>query len=141
MPVSLGGYEIQGALGKGGAGADYRAWGQRGEVAIKALHRLEHETLARFEREARIQEQLGADAGFVPLIEVGRAPSGPYLVMPLLRGGTLRDRLRGGALGVEETVALGRRLAKALGRAHELGVVHRDLKPENVLFGDDGAPL
>src|SRR5205823_1073109 len=61
------------------------------------------------------------------------------LVMPFLRGGTLRDRLARGPLPVEETVALAIALATALGRAHEGGIVHRDLKPENVLFQEDDA--
>ncbi|HZU97437.1 MAG TPA: bifunctional serine/threonine-protein kinase/formylglycine-generating enzyme family protein, partial [Planctomycetota bacterium] len=60
---------------------------------------------------------------------------------PLLRGGTLRDRLRKGRLGVDETWKLGRELATSIGWAHERGIVHRDLKPENVLFDDRGRPL
>src|SRR5205823_1550498 len=83
----------------------------------------------------------GASSGFVPLLDVGTTESGPFLVMPLLRGGTLRDRLGRGPLEAAEAVALGRALAGALGRAHALGVVHRDLKPENILFDEDGRPL
>src|SRR5207253_3923760 len=62
----------------------------------------------------------------------------PYLVFPLVPGGSLRDRLAKGALGIEETVGLGVALARALGRAHAAGIIHRDLKPENVLFADPG---
>src|SRR5207248_3143035 len=64
-----------------------------------------------------------------------------YIVMPLLAGGTLRDRLRSGALGIEESVDLVQKLAAAAGRAHARGIVHRDLKPDNVLFTAGGEPL
>src|SRR5437870_12671373 len=61
--------------------------------------------------------------------------------MPLMEGGSLRDRLRRGPLAPEEAVALGVALARAVGRAHAAGILHRDLKPENVLFTADGSPL
>src|SRR5581483_11570285 len=69
---------------------------------------------------------------FVPILDSGVDP--PFIAMPLLPGGTLRERLARGPLPIDEAVALVARLARALGRAHERGVVHRDLKPENVLF-------
>src|SRR5258705_6571235 len=82
-----------------------------------------------------------ARVGFVPSHDAGTSERGPYLVMPFVAGGTLRDRMRRGPLGVAETVTLGRALAEALGRAHARRIVHRDLKPENILFAEDGAPL
>ncbi len=141
--MHVGPYEVTERLGQGAVGIVFAARSPSGAaVAIKLLQRSTPEELARFEREARLQSQLGAAAGFVPLLEVGRCEQGPYLVMPLLRGGTLRDRLRRGPLGVPETVELGVTLARALGRAHALGVVHRDVKPENVLFDAvTGEPL
>src|SRR5581483_3280807 len=137
----VAGYELLETLGKGAAGSVYRARGPGGEVALKVLHRADAEALARFEREARLQEQLGASAGFVPLLARGRSEQGAWLAMPLLGGGTLRGRLRAGPLSADETRALGVTLARALGRAHELGIIHRDLKPENILFDDAGRPL
>src|SRR5205823_9313107 len=84
---------------------------------------------------------LGLAEGFVPLLSAGESPQGPYLVMPLIRGGTLHARLERGRLEVDDAVAIVRTLARAIGSAHALGLVHRDLKPENVLFGEDGRPL
>src|SRR6185295_9166594 len=74
-------------------------------------------------------------------VDLGESPAGPFLVMPLVEGGTLRDRLGRGPMKVEAAVALVATLARAVGRAHALGIVHRDLKPENVLFDGRGRPL
>ncbi len=112
------------------------------DVAIKVLLRPgAKEAVARFERERRLQASLGEAQGFVPVVDAGEDRSGPYLVMPLVTGGTLRDRLEKGPLALDEAIALVTRLATAIGRAHALGIVHRDLKPENVLFASEGAPL
>jgi tetratricopeptide (TPR) repeat protein len=92
-------------------------------------------------RERRLLAQLGKEEGFVPLLDAGQSSQGPYLVSPFLPGGTLRDRLEKGRLSVEETIEIGRTLASAAARAHELGIVHRDLKPENVLYDAGGRPL
>src|SRR5581483_2745306 len=62
------------------------------------------------------------------------AREGAWLVMPLVRGGTLRDRLAKGPLAPDAALEIARALARALARAHARGIVHRDLKPENVLF-------
>ena len=140
--MKIGPYEILGTLGRGGAGAVFRARGPSGaEVAVKVLLRLDERRRARFERERRLLGTFTAEDGFVPLLDAGSAPEGPYLVMPIVPGGTLRERLERGAFKLEEAVALGRSLAAALARAHGRGVVHRDLKPENVLFTAEGRPL
>jgi hypothetical protein len=122
-------------------GVVYRARSPEGEVALKVLLKPDaREALARFERERRLLASLAEEGGFVPLLDAGDSPHGPFYVMPLLQGGTLRARLVDGArLPVEETVALGVELSRALARAHEKGIVHRDLKPENVLFTQSGA--
>ena len=140
--MKIGPYEIQGSLGRGATGTVFRARAPSGEeVAVKLLAKLDARSHARFERERRLLGTFTAREGFVPLLDSGTTPDGPYLVMPIVPGGTLRERLEKGALGIEETLALGRSLAAALARAHERGVIHRDLKPENVLFTAEGQPL
>ncbi len=139
--MKVGPYEVLGTLGRGGAATVYRARSPSGdEVALKVLNVVDRDRLARFERESRLLATFTILDGFVPLLGSGRVPSGPYLVMPIIRGGTLRERLEEGPLAVRETIALGRDLASALARAHAKGIVHRDLKPENVLF-HEGLPL
>ena len=134
--MRIGVYDVSGEIGRGGMGLVLRAQAPDGRpVALKLLHRLEAEPLARFERERRLLGGLGALEGFVPLLDAGTAPSGqPYLVMPFMSGGTLRRRLDEGPMPVAAVVSLGGALARAVGRAHERGLVHRDLNPENVLY-------
>src|SRR5688572_13925602 len=141
--MRLGPYEVVNYLGQGGMGTVVRARAPDGrEVAIKMLRKPDSgEAVARFERERRLVQALGREAGFVPLLDAGETASGPYLVMPFLAGGTLRDRLEKGPLPVDDAIALLHKLSKALGHAHERGIMHRDLKPENVLFTDKGEPL
>jgi hypothetical protein len=144
--VKIGPYTVLGTLGQGGTGAVFRVLSPGGEeVALKLLGKTTPAALARFRREERLLGSFTARDGFVPLLDAGGSDDGPYLVMPLLGGGTLRERLADGPLGVEEALGLGRALARALGHAHARGVVHRDLKPENVLFAEGGtargAPL
>jgi tetratricopeptide (TPR) repeat protein len=138
-----GSYEILSELGRGGMGIVYRArapWGA--EVALKQLlPGGPPDELERFERERRLLASFGEREGFVALLDAGETAAGPYLVMPLLTGGTLRARLRRGPMKPDDAAALGRALATALGHAHERGVVHRDLKPENVLFDASGRPF
>ncbi len=139
----LGPYAIEGEIGRGGVGVVLRGRAPDGRaVALKLLLRADARVgLDRFEREWRIQADLGEAAGFVPLLDVGESARGPYLVMPFLAGGTLRERLRSGALPIDEAVRMTAAIAAAIGRAHQAGVVHRDLKPENVLFTVAGRPL
>ncbi|MEZ0229116.1 MAG: serine/threonine-protein kinase, partial [Planctomycetota bacterium] len=137
--MRLGAYTLHEELGRGTFGVVHRATGPDGAVvAVKVLLAPDPEALARFDRERRILAQLDAAAGFVPLLDAGEGAGRPYLVMPLLEGGTLAARLLAGPLPVAEGVALASRLARALGAAHALGVIHRDLKPANVLFDRAG---
>src|SRR5581483_4222023 len=138
----IGSYEVLGEIGRGGAGKVLRARDASGRiVALKQLLVADPEQLARFEREGSILAALGEEGGFVPLLDRGRTAEGPFLVLPFLAGGTLRDRLERGRLEIDEATELVRALARAMGRAHERGIIHRDLKPENILFDDDGRPL
>src|SRR5579883_821400 len=140
--MRIGGYELEGVLGRGGMGIVYRARRPTGEaVAIKVVTRRDKEAVARFDRERRLIAALTEEDGFVPLLDAGSSQETPYFVMPLVTGGTLRDRLGRGPLAIDETIRIGRALATALGRAHVKGIVHRDVKPENVLFAEDGRPL
>ena len=140
--MRLGQYEIEAPVGSGASGTVFRARDEQGGlVAIKVLHRLDRRAFERFEREKRLLESLHEQGGFVGLLGSGSSSSGPYLVMPFLAGGTLRDRLRQGRLGVEESLGIVTRLARTLGRAHARGIVHRDMKPENVLFSAEREPL
>ena len=138
----LGSYEIQAPLGAGGMGEVYRARDTklRRDVAIKILPEIftsDKERLARFEREARILAALNH-----PHIEViyGVEDAGGIraLVLELVEGETLRERLRRGCLPLPEALVIGRQIADALEAAHERGIVHRDLKPSNVKITPDG---
>jgi tetratricopeptide (TPR) repeat protein len=140
--MKIGAYEVLEELGRGGMGAVYRVRGPDGrEAAIKVLLGADRERVLRFERERRLLDSLGEAGGFVELLDAGVSGETAWLLMPLVPGGTLRQRLAAGPLGVEETIALGKELATALGRAHERGIVHRDVKPENIIFTARGRPL
>ena len=140
--MRVGPYEVLGELGRGGMGVVFRVRSPDGlDAALKILSRADPGALARFERERRLMATLGPEQGFVGILDSGTAPEGTWLLMPLVAGGTLRQRLDGRRLDVAETIALGVELATALGRAHERGIVHRDLKPENVLFTREGRAL
>jgi serine/threonine protein kinase len=135
-------YELGTIIGRGGAGTVYSATAPAGNaVAVKLLTKLAGTARERFERETRLHAQLGERDGFVPLLDSGTHDGIPFLVMPLVTGGTLRKRLEQGPLDLDDALELGIVLARALGRAHALGIVHRDVKPDNVLYTVDGRPL
>ena len=149
MPIStgtrLGPYEIVAPLGAGGMGEVYRARDTRlgREVAVKVLSgRLAASADARqrFEREARAISQL-AHPHICALYDVGREAENEYLVMELLEGETLSDRLAKGGLPLEQTLKFGGEIADALDKAHRRGIVHRDLKPGNVMLTKTGVKL
>jgi serine/threonine protein kinase len=138
----LGPYVIVAPLGAGGMGEVYRARDPRlgREVAIKVLPDLvarDPDRLARFEREARLLAAL-AHAGIASIFGVEEAGPAPALVMELVEGPTLAERIAQGRLSPEEALPVARQLAEALEYAHEHGIVHRDLKPANVKLRPDG---
>ncbi len=140
--MKIGPYEVLGELGRGGMGLVYRVRAPDGrDVALKLLLQRGQAHFARFDRERRLLMSLGEQDGFVGLLDAGVAPEGAWLLMPFVPGGTLRQRLAKGPLGIDETIALGVELARALGAAHARGIVHRDVKPENVLFTATGRAL
>ena len=141
----LGPYEISGKLGAGGMGEVYRARDTRLDrsVAIKVLSTdfaARADLRARFDREARLISQLN-HPNICTLYDVGHDNGTDYLVMELLEGETLADRLARGALPVAEVLRCGAQLAEALARAHRQGMTHRDLKPGNVMLTKSGAKL
>ncbi|HZU97334.1 MAG TPA: protein kinase, partial [Planctomycetota bacterium] len=92
--MRIGPYELLDEVGRGGAAVVFRARSADGTtVAVKVLQRTDPQALARFERERRLLASLGEAEGFVPLLDAGASPQGPYLVMPFVSGGTLRARL------------------------------------------------
>ena len=138
-------YRIIEKIGAGGMGEVYRAQDTRlgRDVAIKVLSpRLAPtaEVRARFEREARTISQLNHPR-ICTLHDIGHQDGMDYLVMELLEGETLADRLRRGPLPVAETLALGAQIAEGLDAAHRKGIVHRDLKPGNVMLTKAGVKL
>ncbi len=141
----LGPYEILALIGAGGMGEVYKARDTRLErtVAVKVLpsHMSSSpEVRQRFEREAKTISQL-SHAHICALYDVGREGETEYLVMELLEGETLSDRLAKGPLPLEQTLRYGTEIADALDKAHRQGIVHRDLKPGNVMITKSGVKL
>ena len=153
MPLTpglrLGPYEITGAVGKGGMGEVYRARDTRLErdVAIKVLPPAlvnDPQFRARFEREAKSVSALN-HPHICTLHDVGEQVVGSesvhYLVMEMIEGESLADRIERGPLSLEEVLRWGAQIASGLDAAHRRGIVHRDLKPGNVMITKAGAKL
>jgi|HubBroStandDraft_6_1064221.scaffolds.fasta_scaffold06579_2 serine/threonine protein kinase len=143
--TKLGPYEIQSLLGAGGMGEVYRARDTRlgRDVAIKVLpaHLSSDPDLRqRMEREAKAISSLN-HPHICTLHDVGSQDGIDFLVMELLEGETLADRLHRGALPLEEALKIGREIAEALDKAHRRGIVHRDLKPANIMLTKNGPKL
>jgi WD40 repeat protein len=138
----MGSYEILGPLGAGAMGAVYRARDPRlgREVAIKVLSEralLVPRALERFEQEARAASAI-AHPNIVTVHEIGHFDSGPYIVMELVEGRSLRELLSGGALPLKTLLSIAVQIADGLAAAHGRAIVHRDLKPENVMVTPGG---
>lgn len=131
-------YRITSKLGEGGMGAVYRATDTKlaRDVAIKVLpdaYANDPDRLARFVREAQLLASLNH-----PNIATIHGIEDRAIVMELVEGPTLADRIAQGALPLDEALAIARQIAEALEAAHEKGIIHRDLKPANVKVTPDG---
>jgi len=140
--TKLGPYEITAKLGEGGMGEVWRARDTKLErdVAIKVLPAAfveDHERLARFEREAKLLAQLN-HPNIAAIHGLEESDGVRALVMELVEGPTLAERLESGFLPVSESLSLARQIAEALEEAHEKGIVHRDLKPQNIKASNEG---
>ena len=141
---TLSHYEILDELGRGGMGEVYRARDTKlgREVAIKVLPEEfaeDEERLVRFEREARLLAQLN-HKNVATLHGLEEHHGQKFLVMELVQGETLAERIARGPIPVSETLPLFLQIAEGLEAAHEKGIIHRDLKPANIKIAPDGAP-
>ena len=146
MPLTsgtrLGPYEVISALGAGGMGEVYRARDTKlgRDVALKVVSDTftqDPERVARFHREAQLLAALN-HPNIATIHGLEDSQGSQFLVMEVVEGGTLADRLTSGALPVPEALAIARQVAAALQAAHEKGIIHRDLKPANIAFSADG---
>jgi serine/threonine-protein kinase len=139
----IGPYEIISLLGSGGMGEVYRAHDtslQR-EVALKVLPdsvAADAVTMARFQREAQLLASLN-HPHIAAVYGLEGSGATRALVMELVEGPTLADRIRQGPLALDEALPIARQIAEALEAAHERGIIHRDLKPANIKVRPDGA--
>jgi eukaryotic-like serine/threonine-protein kinase len=143
--TSLSGrYRLDAQIGSGGMSTVYRAFDivLERQVAVKLMHRdIAHnpDQLERFRREARAVAQLN-HPHIVQVIDAGEDDGMPYIVFEYVEGETLKDRIRRyGRLDIPEAIAYAIEIARALGGAHERGIVHRDVKPQNILVDEEGS--
>ncbi len=135
-------YEVTAAIGEGGMGQVWRAHDTKlnRDVALKILpdsFASDRDRLARFEREAQVLASLN-HPNIAHLYGVEEEGQTRALVMELVKGPTLADRIEGGSIPLADVLSIARQIAEALEAAHEQGIVHRDLKPANVKVREDG---
>ena len=140
--TTIGSYEVTAQIGAGGMGEVYRATDTKlnRDVALKVLPEAftsSPERLARFEREAKVLASLNhPNIGHIYGLE--EAEGTKALVLELVEGPTLTERVARGPIPIEDALNIARQIAEALETAHEQGIIHRDLKPANVKVRDDG---
>src|SRR6188472_3131342 len=146
MPLSdgtrLGSYQILSALGAGGMGEVYRARDTKLDrsVAIKILPEAfaaDAERIARFQREARTLASLN-HPNIAHIHGLEESDGVRALVMELVEGDDLSQRMARGAIPVDEALPIAKQIAEALEAAHQQGIIHRDLKPANIKLRPDG---
>src|SRR5215471_6130812 len=140
--TQLGSHEITAMLGKGGMGEVYRARDLKlkREVAIKILPEefsRDADRVSRFQREAEVLASLN-HPNIAAIHDLDEDSGTRYLVLELVEGDTLADRIARGPIPVEEALTVARQICEALEAAHERGVIHRDLKPANVKITSEG---
>src|SRR5262245_46068507 len=138
----LGSYEVTALIGSGGMGEVYRARDTRldRDVALKVLPDVfaqDAERLARFQREAKVLASLN-HPNIAAIHGLEEADGVKALVLELVEGPTLADRIAQGPIALEEALPIAKQIAEALEAAHERGIIHRDLKPANVKVREDG---
>jgi Tol biopolymer transport system component len=138
----LGPYEVTAQIGVGGMGEVYRATDTnlKRAVAIKVLPAsvaADVERLARFQREAEVLASLN-HPNIAAIYGLERTPGMTGLVMELVEGPTLADRIARGAIPIEEALPIAKQIAEALEAAHDQGIIHRDLKPANIKLRSEG---
>src|SRR6201987_5137145 len=140
--TKLAHYEITFHIGSGGMGDVYQATDTKlgRSVAIKFLpEAFSHDTerVERFQREARVLASLN-HPNIAAIHGVEEIDARHFLVMELVRGETLADRIKRGPIPIEEVLPIAKQIAEALEEAHEKGIIHRDLKPANIKITPDG---
>jgi serine/threonine protein kinase len=141
--TKFGPYEIMGPLGAGGMGEVYRARDTRlgREVAIKVLPEAvarDAERMGRLRREAQVLASLN-HPNIAAIYGFEDTNNAPALVMELVEGSTLGDRIKTGTIPAEEALPIAKQIAEAVEYAHERGIIHRDLKPANIKLADADA--
>jgi len=142
---TIGDYELQQELGRGGMGVVYRAFqtSLQRTVALKMIPNAAFASsldLARLRAEALAAARL-SHPNIVPVYEVGEHNGQPWFSMQFIEGRTLSQRLMNGPMSPREAVALLIPIVDAIGAAHRAGVLHRDLKPSNIIIATDGTPF
>jgi len=139
----LGSYEVLSLLGAGGMGEVYRAHNSKlgRDVALKVLPEAfarDADRMARFQREAKVLASLN-HSNIASIYGLEDSGSTHALVMELVEGTTLADRIKSGPIPIDEALRIAKQITEALEYAHERGIVHRDLKPANVKVKSDDA--
>lgn len=139
--TKLAHYDVLDLIGKGGMGEVYRATDSKlgRDVAIKVLPEefsQDADRLARFQREAKVLASLN-HASIAAIYGLEESEGVHFLVLELVEGETLEERIARGPIPIEEALALASKIAGALEEAHEQEIVHRDLKPANVKLTED----
>jgi Tol biopolymer transport system component/predicted Ser/Thr protein kinase len=146
MPLQIGeqlsSYEITSVLGKGGMGEVYRARDTKlkRDVAIKVLPNefsRHGDRVSRFQREAEVLASLN-HPNIAAIYDLQKAGETPFLVLELVEGATLAERVQRGRLPIDEVLHIARGICEALEAAHEKTIIHRDLKPSNVKITPEG---
>ncbi len=145
MPLSvgsrLGHYDVTALIGEGGMGQVYQATDKKlkRQVALKILPKAfsaDPERLARFQREAEVLASLN-HPGIAVIYGLEEAGGTRALVLELVEGPTLADRIKQGPIPLDEALPIAKQIAEALEAAHEAGVIHSDLKPANIKVKED----